>query len=150
MSNNTIFPSRKTPSPNTGMPITRTASVPINPKLAAIVTLDIPESKSLTARKIARTTKITSTATRDTQTGKRQNHAKSETVAKTLVPVVKMRTTIAIAHRLSTLRNADRVVVMESGRILEEGTHEELIHKGGTYAELCRIQASFASEVLNV
>ena len=61
------------------------------------------------------------------------------------------RTTIAIAHRLSTLRNSDRLLVMDNGEIIEEGTHEELVHKpDGVYAELCRIQASFASDVLAV
>jgi ATP-binding cassette, subfamily B, bacterial len=50
------------------------------------------------------------------------------------------RTTIAIAHRLSTLRNANRIVVLESGQITELGSHEELILKAGTYARLCQSQ----------
>jgi len=57
------------------------------------------------------------------------------------------RTTIAIAHRLSTLRNADRLVVLEAGEIVEEGTHEELIARDGIYANLCKIQARFARAV---
>jgi len=57
------------------------------------------------------------------------------------------RTTIAIAHRLSTLRNADRLVVLEGGEIIEEGTHQELLEQDGTYARLCRIQAEFATAV---
>jgi ATP-binding cassette subfamily B protein len=50
------------------------------------------------------------------------------------------RTTIVIAHRLATVRSADRIVVMDQGRIVEEGTHATLSSRGGLYARLARLQ----------
>lgn len=50
------------------------------------------------------------------------------------------RTTIVIAHRLATVRAADRIVVMVGGQAVDSGTHEELLAKGGVYADLCRLQ----------
>jgi ABC-type multidrug transport system fused ATPase/permease subunit len=50
------------------------------------------------------------------------------------------RTTFIIAHRLSTIRRADQILVLDEGRVLERGTHAELLTQGGLYAELYRIQ----------
>ena len=51
--------------------------------------------------------------------------------------LIKDRTTFVIAHRLSTIEKADRILVMESGRIVEQGSHEELLSLSGRYAQLC-------------
>ncbi|WP_370663426.1 lipid A export permease/ATP-binding protein MsbA [Massilia rhizosphaerae] len=56
------------------------------------------------------------------------------------------RTTFVIAHRLSTIEGADLIVVMEHGRIVEQGTHDELLARGGMYANLYRLQFSALAE----
>ncbi len=61
-------------------------------------------------------------------------------VMKALGHLMKGRTTFIIAHRLSTARSADRILVIGDGRLREIGTHAELMARGGTYAELVRLQ----------
>jgi ABC-type multidrug transport system fused ATPase/permease subunit len=63
-------------------------------------------------------------------------------VMEALERLMKGRTVITIAHRLSTIRNSDKIVVLKGGVVAEEGTHDELIARGGVYAELYHIQFS--------
>jgi subfamily B ATP-binding cassette protein MsbA len=60
-----------------------------------------------------------------------------------LEALMRGRTTIVIAHRLSTVEKADRIVVLDGGRIAESGTHRELLERGGIYDKLYRTQFSF-------
>ena len=55
--------------------------------------------------------------------------------------LVKGRTTISIAHRLSTLRNADKLIVLHNGKLVESGTHEELVALRGEYYKLLQLQS---------
>ena len=63
-----------------------------------------------------------------------------EWVQKALDELMGHRTTLVIAHRLSTVRKADRILVIEKGRIVEEGKHADLLKKKGLYSKLYRMQ----------
>ena len=63
-----------------------------------------------------------------------------------LVRITASRTTIAVAHRLSTLKNSDRIFVVDGGQIIERGTHEELMELGGLYYRLVKIQTELSRE----
>jgi ATP-binding cassette subfamily B protein len=62
-------------------------------------------------------------------------------IQRSLERITVNRTTIAIAHRLSTIRNADTIYVMEYGKLVESGTHEQLLEENGIYASLWRVQS---------
>ena len=66
---------------------------------------------------------------------------KSESIVQTALEQLSQgRTTLVIAHRLSTVRNADKIVVLDKGRVADQGTHDELLARGGLYADLYTMQ----------
>jgi len=69
-----------------------------------------------------------------------------KSIQEALAVLVRGRTTIAIAHRLSTLRNADRILAFDRGRLVEQGTHAELLAADGIYARLVRIQTQVSKQ----
>jgi len=63
-------------------------------------------------------------------------------IQKSLQIAMQGKTTLVIAHRLSTLRNMDRIVVIRNGKIIESGTHKQLLRKNGAYRALWNMQTS--------
>ncbi|MGO4388455.1 glucan ABC transporter ATP-binding protein/ permease [Microvirga sp. 2YAF29] len=72
--------------------------------------------------------------------------ATEQKLQKALDEVMRGRTTFVIAHRLATIRNADRILVFDQGRVIETGTFDELVAKGGRFAELARAQFMASEE----
>ncbi|MBP8098411.1 MAG: ABC transporter ATP-binding protein [Arenimonas sp.] len=66
-------------------------------------------------------------------------------IQRSLARIAHQRTTLIVAHRLSTVRNADAIHVLEAGRIVESGTHDELLRRNGAYAALWRLQTGEAA-----
>ena len=62
-------------------------------------------------------------------------------IQRSLAQIIQQRTTVVIAHRLSTVRHADWIVVMDQGRIVEQGSHGSLVAQGGIYTNLWQVQA---------
>jgi ATP-binding cassette subfamily C protein CydCD len=67
-------------------------------------------------------------------------------VHQALRDLMRDRTTLVIAHRLSTVRDADQIVTLDQGRVIEVGSHQELLQKGGLYASLVNRQMTVAAE----
>jgi ATP-binding cassette subfamily B protein len=69
-------------------------------------------------------------------------------IQKAIATLVGNRTVFVIAHRLSTVKKADKIIVLENGKIVESGTHEELVHAKGLYERLCLIQLQASEDVM--
>ena len=65
-------------------------------------------------------------------------------IQEALARLIEGRTTFAIAHRLSTLKHSNRLLIIEKGRVAEMGTHDELIEQDGIYARLCNMQTELS------
>ena len=81
----------------------------------------------------------------DEATSSLDNRSEQE-IKRALSELSEGRTTLVIAHRLSSIENAHRIVVLESGRIVDSGRHEELLERNGLYASLYRFQYGRADD----
>jgi ATP-binding cassette subfamily B protein len=72
--------------------------------------------------------------------------ATEQKLQRALDEVMRGRTTFVIAHRLATIRNANRILVFDQGRVIETGTFDELVARGGRFAELAKAQFMAAEE----
>ena len=68
-------------------------------------------------------------------------------ITETLQGLKRFRTMILVSHRLSTVADCDRIYVMEAGRVIEQGTHEELIAQGGAYYRMAKHQMKLGEAV---
>jgi len=91
------------------------------------------------ARALVKLSRGASVLAMDEATSQLDNQTET-TIQKSLRKATKGKSVIVVAHRLSTIRTADRILVMERGKIVEQGTHKELITKAGLYASLWRLQ----------
>ncbi|MCP4523170.1 MAG: ATP-binding cassette domain-containing protein [Candidatus Gracilibacteria bacterium] len=66
-----------------------------------------------------------------------------EQITKAMHNLFKDRTVIVIAHRLQTVKHADKILVLDNGKIVEEGKHDELVTKNGQYAKMLELQSGF-------
>ena len=69
------------------------------------------------------------------------DYESEQIIQKNMRQIVEGRTALIVAHRLSTVRRANRIITIERGRIVEDGTHDELVRSGGRYSMLYRLQA---------
>ncbi len=70
-------------------------------------------------------------------------------VQEALENLMESRTTLIIAHRLATVRKADRILLLDKGKVIASGKHEELVHRGGLYARLAALQFRDVSAVVS-
>lgn len=77
------------------------------------------------------------------------DHESEELIQQATLKLTSNRTSIVIAHRLATIQNADRILVMDKGRVMEEGNHRELLGQNGMYRQLYDLQFATDSPSAN-